>query len=155
MCQLRGHVHPALEKRWHGTLPLQRLRTLPQDERHQPALVQTPEEAGKSRSCSTCGAKLCARVRLKDLGKCQGCFDSLGPHVPSLGGPDFQNKTDCLVFSRFQDLEVARPVLQTPRTGSGRGCRTQGQNHGASLSKASLCFSISVDKLAFSAPSHY
>jgi len=68
MCQLWGHVHPALEERWHGALPLQRLRALPQDEWHQPALVQTSEEAGKSRSHNACGARLHARMRQKDLG---------------------------------------------------------------------------------------
>lgn len=50
MCQLWGHVHPAVEEGRHGALPLQRLRALPQDERHQQAPVQTPEEAGESRS---------------------------------------------------------------------------------------------------------
>lgn len=44
--ELRGHVHAALEEGWHRALPVQRLRALPQNERHQPA-TQAAEEAGK------------------------------------------------------------------------------------------------------------
>lgn len=46
--ELRGHVHAALEEGWHRALPVQRLRALPQNERHQPA-AQAAEEAGKKR----------------------------------------------------------------------------------------------------------
>lgn len=44
--ELRGHVHTALEEGRHRALPVQRLRALPQNERHQPA-AQATEEAGK------------------------------------------------------------------------------------------------------------
>ena len=62
MCQLWGHVHPALEERWHRALPLQCLWALSQDERHQPALVQTSAEAGKSAARGVCGVRLCATM---------------------------------------------------------------------------------------------
>lgn len=47
MCQLWGHVHPTVAAGRDGTLPVQRLWPLPQDERHQPAPHQTPAPPGK------------------------------------------------------------------------------------------------------------
>ena len=41
MCQLRGHVDPAVETRWKRALPVQRLRALPQDERPEQAHPET------------------------------------------------------------------------------------------------------------------
>lgn len=119
MCQLRGHVHPALEEGRHGALPLQRLRALPQDERHQPALVQTPEEAGESASHvgQGClpgrGEKASARWRWR------GYFSSSGPHLSGAGGsgPDFQNKQDYLEFGELQGLVLSRLVVQRPDPG--------------------------------------
>lgn len=95
MCQLWGHVHAAVEEGRHGALPLQRLRALPQDERHQPAPVQTPEEAGKSRAHSG--------VRRRQRNLSQGCFNSICPAF----------KTS-LVFSCLgRSKTLYCPVLQT------------------------------------------
>lgn len=48
VCQLWGHSHSPLETGWHGTLPVQCLRALPQDERTEPAAHQAQAEAGKN-----------------------------------------------------------------------------------------------------------
>ena len=47
MCQLWRNIHPALAQRWHWSLPLQRMRPLPQDERSQSATHQAQEATGK------------------------------------------------------------------------------------------------------------
>ena len=49
MRELRGHVHASVETRQHRTLPVQRLRPLPQDERPEPTADQTQAQAGESR----------------------------------------------------------------------------------------------------------
>ncbi len=41
MCELWRHVYPAVAPRRHGPLPVQRLRSLPQNERTKPAPHQT------------------------------------------------------------------------------------------------------------------
>ena len=41
VCELRLHLHPAVATGWHGPLPVQRLRPVPQDERTE----QTPHQA--------------------------------------------------------------------------------------------------------------
>lgn len=48
MRQLRLRVHAAVAQGRHRTLPVQRLRPLPQDERHQQAAHQTAETTGKT-----------------------------------------------------------------------------------------------------------
>ena len=48
MRELRGDVDAAVEARRHGPLPLQRLRSLLQDERPESAAHQTQTETGKS-----------------------------------------------------------------------------------------------------------
>lgn len=47
MCKLRGHVDAPLEAGRYGPLPVQRLRTVPQDERHQQTSHQTSAAAGR------------------------------------------------------------------------------------------------------------
>ena len=47
MRELRRHLDAAVAEGRDGPLPLQRLRPLPQDERHEPALGQAPQTAGK------------------------------------------------------------------------------------------------------------
>lgn len=47
MCELRCHQYAPLEKGWHGTLPLQRLWSLLQDERTEQAAHQTQKKTGK------------------------------------------------------------------------------------------------------------
>ncbi|GFX31774.1 hypothetical protein TNCV_171071 [Trichonephila clavipes] len=42
--ELRRHLYAPVEARRDGPLPLQRLRTLQQDERHEQAAHETPEE---------------------------------------------------------------------------------------------------------------
>nr|CAI5833000.1 unnamed protein product [Callosobruchus analis] len=44
VCELRGHRHPPVAQRWYRTLPLQRLRPLPQDERNEPATGQAASQ---------------------------------------------------------------------------------------------------------------
>lgn len=46
MCELRGHVDPPLETGWYRPLPVQRLRTVPQNERHQQTSHKTSKTAG-------------------------------------------------------------------------------------------------------------
>lgn len=48
--QLRIRVHAAVAQGRHRTLLVQRLRPLPQDERHQQAAHQTPETTGKTKT---------------------------------------------------------------------------------------------------------
>ncbi len=48
MRQLRLRVHAAVAQGRHRTLPLQRLRPVPQDERNQQAAHQTTETPGKA-----------------------------------------------------------------------------------------------------------
>ena len=48
--QLWCHLDPAVAARWQRPLPLQRLRTLLQNERPEPAPHQTKEKAGKRRA---------------------------------------------------------------------------------------------------------
>lgn len=48
MRQLRLRVHAAVAQGRHRTLPVQRLRPLPQDERHQQAAHQTTETTGEA-----------------------------------------------------------------------------------------------------------
>lgn len=126
MCQLWGHVHAAVEEGRHGALPLQRLRALPQDERHQPAPVQTPEEAGKSRAHSG------ARRGQRNLS--QGCFNSICPAF----------KTS-LVFSCLgRSKTLYCPVLQT-LSQAVEGAVGHGVILGFVVSaKANLCFSITA-----------
>ncbi|CAD6241248.1 GSCOCG00002581001-RA-CDS, partial [Cotesia congregata] len=47
--ELRGNIDPPLAKRRHGTLPLQRLRPLPQDEWDEPATREATTATGKQR----------------------------------------------------------------------------------------------------------
>ena len=55
MRQLRIHIDAAVAARWHRSLPVQRLRTLPQDEqRHQSAAPQTAQAIGKTRPHICC-----------------------------------------------------------------------------------------------------
>lgn len=44
MRQLRRRVHAAVAPRRHGPLPVQRVRPVPQDERHEPAAGQAVQE---------------------------------------------------------------------------------------------------------------
>ncbi|XP_062396062.1 uncharacterized protein gata1b isoform X1 [Sardina pilchardus] len=46
VCELRGHCHPTLEARWYRPLPLQCLRTVPQNEWTEPTSHSTQEETG-------------------------------------------------------------------------------------------------------------
>lgn len=46
MCELRGDVNPSLEAGWYRPLPVQCLRTVPQDERHQQTSHQTSKTTG-------------------------------------------------------------------------------------------------------------
>ena len=46
MRELRLDLHAAVAAGRDGALPVQRLRALPQDERHQPAAHQAPEAHG-------------------------------------------------------------------------------------------------------------
>lgn len=108
MCQLWGHVHATVEEGWHRALPVQRLWALPQDERHQQAPVQTPEEAGESRS-HTWGEEEEEAKRTRPAGDVTGVFQL---RLPSRG-PDFQNKADFLMLGTLQDLALPREVLQT------------------------------------------
>lgn len=48
MRQLWLRVHAAVAQGRHRTLPVQRLRPLPQDERHQQTAHQTAETTGKT-----------------------------------------------------------------------------------------------------------
>lgn len=48
MCELWGDVNPTLEAGRHRPLPVQRMRFVPQDERHQQTSDQTAEAAGES-----------------------------------------------------------------------------------------------------------
>lgn len=50
--QLRLRVHAAVAPGRHRTLPVQRLRPLPQDERHQQATHQATEAPGKTHESS-------------------------------------------------------------------------------------------------------
>lgn len=136
MCQLWGHVHPAVEEGRHGALPLQRLRALPQDERHQPAPVQTPEEAGKSRT-HTWGEE---EAKKPQPAGDAGVFQLNLPKLSKQAG-----------FSHAWDTpRVCTAQSSSPETqpGSGRGCRTQGDFGiwGVSSAKSSLCFSITAGK---------
>lgn len=117
MCQLWGHVHPALEERRHRALPLQRLRALPQDEWHQPALVQTSEEAGKSRPQQRTWGKAAGKDEAKNPhpdGDARGVSTPWSPMCPKLSGfdPDFQNKAGYLVLGVLQDPVLSRLVLK-------------------------------------------
>lgn len=47
VCELRRHVHTSVETGQHRTLLVQRLRTLPQDERTEQATDQTQAQAGE------------------------------------------------------------------------------------------------------------
>lgn len=49
MCELRRHVHPAVAAGRHRTLPVQRLRPLPQDERPEQTSHQAQAQTGESR----------------------------------------------------------------------------------------------------------
>lgn len=49
MRELWGDIDPPLAKRRHGTLSLQRLRPLPQDEWNEPATSKTTTATGKQR----------------------------------------------------------------------------------------------------------
>lgn len=144
MCQLWGHVHPALEERRHGALPLQCLRALPQDEWHQPALVQTSEEAGKSRSQQRMWSTATGKDEPKRphlCGDARGVSTPLVPMCPKLSGvdPDFQNKTGYLVLGVLQHLVLSRLVLKRHA-----GQAVEGQYHSFGLAKATLCFSTPV-----------
>lgn len=113
MCQLWGHVHAAVEEGRHGALPLQRLRALPQDERHQPAPVQTPEEAGKSRS----------HMWEEEAKKSRPAGDTKGVSTPICPAEVQIFKTSQI----FSCLGYSKPwYCPDTQAGSGRGCRTQG-----------------------------
>lgn len=58
MRQLRIHVNATVAQGWNRALPVQRLRPLPQDERHQQATHQTTETTGKIHRGTKCGLKL-------------------------------------------------------------------------------------------------
>ena len=47
VCELRGHVHALVATGRHGPLPVQRLRSLQQDERHEQTPHQTAAENGQ------------------------------------------------------------------------------------------------------------
>lgn len=47
--QLRCHLHAAVAPGRHGTLFVQRVRAVPQDERHEPATGQARQEIGRVR----------------------------------------------------------------------------------------------------------
>ena len=47
MRQLRRRVHAPVAEGRHGPLPVQRVRPVPQDERHEPAAVQTAAQDGE------------------------------------------------------------------------------------------------------------
>lgn len=49
MCQLRRDIHAAVAPRRHGTLSVQRLRFVPQDERHEQAFGEARQEIGRVR----------------------------------------------------------------------------------------------------------
>ncbi len=53
MRELRRHLHPSLAERWQRTLPLQRMRALLQDERHQQATRQAKEKDGEEQHNQT------------------------------------------------------------------------------------------------------
>lgn len=48
MCKLWCHVHPAVAAGRYRPLPVQRLRTVPQDERPEPTTYQAQTETGES-----------------------------------------------------------------------------------------------------------
>ena len=47
VCELRGHVHTLVATGWHGPLPVQRLRPVQQDERHEQTSHQAAAENGQ------------------------------------------------------------------------------------------------------------
>ena len=47
MRELRRDFDALVAQRWHRSLPMQRLRPLPQDERHEPAARQINQKTGK------------------------------------------------------------------------------------------------------------
>lgn len=47
MCKLRRNFHSALATRWYGPLPVQRVRSLPQDERNESTLGEAATAIGK------------------------------------------------------------------------------------------------------------
>lgn len=49
MRQLRCHLHASVAPGRHGTLFVQRVRPVPQDERHEPASGQARQEIGRVR----------------------------------------------------------------------------------------------------------
>lgn len=64
--ELRCHVHPSVAAGRDGPLPVQRLRTLPQDERPEPAPHQAQTETGEFHPCSStrrAGLQLWAQSR--------------------------------------------------------------------------------------------
>lgn len=54
MCELRLYLNPAVEERRNRTLPVQRVRPLPQDERHQSTSHQATETPGKCTAVDYC-----------------------------------------------------------------------------------------------------
>ena len=48
MCKLRCHLHPSVAAGWYRPLPVQRLRTVPQDERPEPTAYQAETQTGES-----------------------------------------------------------------------------------------------------------
>jgi len=49
VCQLRCDLHAAVAPRWHRTLSVQRMRTVPQNERHEQTACQAGKEIGRLR----------------------------------------------------------------------------------------------------------
>lgn len=49
MRQLRSHLHAAVAPRRHRSLSVQRVRAVPQDERHEPAFGEARQEIGRVR----------------------------------------------------------------------------------------------------------
>lgn len=62
MRQLWCHLHAAVAPRRHRALPVQRVRAVPQNERHEPAFGQARQEIGRFRN-GECTATI-ARVLL-------------------------------------------------------------------------------------------
>ena len=64
MCELRSHLHASVETRQHRTLPVQRLRAVPQDERPEQTAHQTQAQAGESHECiEECVVCMCVCLR--------------------------------------------------------------------------------------------
>ena len=62
MRQLRRQQHPAVEEGRDRTLPVQRLRTLPQDQRRQPPAREAEQTAGQSRALLILKLSVCEQV---------------------------------------------------------------------------------------------